>query len=440
MRSARIQRGWPPPQLPRRRGRRRARRRRARRLDAQLQGPLDRSLRDRATEVARLAASTPDLLLTPATLEGGSAAARCSCRSSIRAGGSSPARARSAAACCPAPVAARRCDDRRAGYGDARLGTSPARVRGPARRAGAGPAAGGAVIVAGTPPRSSRRSTPRAARAGRRRRRGPARGGARTCSPAAPCSRSPGCPPPLAPSSPRRPVAASAPPARTRRAGTLADTLNAMLAALERAREREQRFVADASHELRTPLTALRGNRATYPPRRRPRGAGRHRGDAARLGRPARRPARARAGGRRGTGARGAESTSPRSRGTRRPTTPAPDAPGRPRRAAGARGRWRTSSSTRAAPAGGAHHVSVQGDGNGARLSVSDEGPGLAPEEARQAFERFWRGEDADVRGLGPRPRDGARDGRAPRRRRDRGRPRFTIDLPASHGALKPRP
>jgi signal transduction histidine kinase len=42
--------------------------------------------------------------------------------------------------------------------------------------------------------------------------------------------------------------------------GQLAATLNAMLSALERARERERRFVADASHELRTPLTALGGN------------------------------------------------------------------------------------------------------------------------------------------------------------------------------------
>ena len=33
-----------------------------------------------------------------------------------------------------------------------------------------------------------------------------------------------------------------------------------MLASLERAREAERRFLADASHELRTPLTALLGN------------------------------------------------------------------------------------------------------------------------------------------------------------------------------------
>ena len=40
----------------------------------------------------------------------------------------------------------------------------------------------------------------------------------------------------------------------------LALTLNRMLAALERAHEVEQRFLADASHELRSPVTALRGN------------------------------------------------------------------------------------------------------------------------------------------------------------------------------------
>src|SRR6266536_2466517 len=39
----------------------------------------------------------------------------------------------------------------------------------------------------------------------------------------------------------------------------LGETLNAMLARLERALERERRFVADASHELRTPISILKG-------------------------------------------------------------------------------------------------------------------------------------------------------------------------------------
>lgn len=42
----------------------------------------------------------------------------------------------------------------------------------------------------------------------------------------------------------------------------LGKALNAMLEALQRAREVERRFLADASHEMRTPLTALRGNAA----------------------------------------------------------------------------------------------------------------------------------------------------------------------------------
>jgi signal transduction histidine kinase len=40
--------------------------------------------------------------------------------------------------------------------------------------------------------------------------------------------------------------------------GLLARTMNSMLARLETATEREQRFVADASHELRSPLAAIR--------------------------------------------------------------------------------------------------------------------------------------------------------------------------------------
>jgi signal transduction histidine kinase len=49
-------------------------------------------------------------------------------------------------------------------------------------------------------------------------------------------------------------------PHRADEVGRLATTLNTMLDSLERARQSERRFLADASHELRTPLTALRGN------------------------------------------------------------------------------------------------------------------------------------------------------------------------------------
>jgi signal transduction histidine kinase len=49
-------------------------------------------------------------------------------------------------------------------------------------------------------------------------------------------------------------------PATPEEIGDLSRALNGMLAALERSRERERRFLADASHELRTPLTSLIGN------------------------------------------------------------------------------------------------------------------------------------------------------------------------------------
>ena len=58
------------------------------------------------------------------------------------------------------------------------------------------------------------------------------------------------------------PPSACPPAAAATRSASSPQTLNAMLASLERARAAEQRFVADASHELRTPLTALRGNAA----------------------------------------------------------------------------------------------------------------------------------------------------------------------------------
>jgi signal transduction histidine kinase len=53
-------------------------------------------------------------------------------------------------------------------------------------------------------------------------------------------------------------------------------------------------------------------------------------------------------------------------------------------------------------PAGGRVVVTVEPAGDLVRLSVSDDGPGLRPEEAKLAFERFWRrGPDGPGSGLG---------------------------------------
>jgi signal transduction histidine kinase len=223
--------------------------------------------------------------------------------------------------------------------------------------------------------------------------------------------------------------------------GTLAETLNAMLASLERAREVEQRFVGDASHELRTPLTALRGNLAYVTKH------GAHgevlqdiAADAARLGdllddllALAREDASAPARGEPvdlGEIAREAAADH----------VFAPDSlvvlaerPALERALDNLVRNARRHGS-------GAVTITVERDGNRARLSVTDEGPGLTPEQAEHAFERFWRGRDAASPGSGL----GLAIVRAIAERHGGGvtvdGSRFTIDLPASHGSLKPRP
>src|SRR5918999_2204117 len=236
------------------------------RLDDQLYGSLDRTLRERAVEVARLAASTPDLLTSPGALEGrlGGSALLVQVIDSrgriVARSGGLGARLLPESGAVEAALR-----DRRAGYDDAGLGTDPVRLyAAPLGELGQGPAAGGAVIVAGTTAEieetieTTRRfvllssiaaallaaalATLLAQRALRPLRR--LSSGARAIERSGDASE-------------RLP----APPARDE-VGELADTLNAMLASLQRAREAEQRFVGDASHELRTPLTALRGNSA----------------------------------------------------------------------------------------------------------------------------------------------------------------------------------
>ena len=52
-------------------------------------------------------------------------------------------------------------------------------------------------------------------------------------------------------------------------------------------------------------------------------------------------------------------------------------------------------------PAEGVITVTVAAHGDRARISVTDEGPGLPPAQAEHAFERFWRGPNAASGGSG---------------------------------------
>jgi signal transduction histidine kinase len=47
--------------------------------------------------------------------------------------------------------------------------------------------------------------------------------------------------------------------------------------------------------------------------------------------------------------------------------------------------------------AGGTVTIAVRRDGNGAVLTVSDEGPGIAAADQARLFDRFWRGDGARV-------------------------------------------
>ena len=197
-------------------------------------------------------------------------------------------------------------------------------------------------------------------------------------------------------------------PATRDELATLTDTLNGMLAALERARERERRFVADASHELRTPLTALRGN-AGY--------VARHGADPdalADLERDAARLARLLddllAIAREDAGARPAEPVDlaalARDVAAGHARTAA-DAPG-PAAVAGDAEALRRAlenlvvNAERYGPPDAPIALRVRADDGRVRAWVEDAGPGLTADEARQAFERFWRGAaSADVEGSG---------------------------------------
>ena len=418
------------------------------RLDNQLNDSLDRSLRARATEVARLAASTPELLTRPGTLEGrlgGSpllvqvidSRGRIVARSSALGSRILP----------DAAVVRRALADREPGYESASLGTDPVRIyAAPLGELGEGAARGGAVIVGGSTADiedtldTTRRfvwisalvaallaaalATALARRALRPLRR--LSSGARAIERTGDASQ-------------RLPD-----PHVRDELGTLADTLNAMLASLERAREAEQRFVGDASHELRTPLTALRGNLA-YATKH---GADDEvladiEADAARLGTLlddllalAREDAAAPVHG---------EPVDllelAREAADERTTVEGDSVVVRAERPALERAVGNlVRNARRHGPQHGTITIAVSRDHDRARISVEDEGPGLTPEQAEHAFERFWRGAGPDTPGSGL----GLAIVKAVAERHQGtvsvAGSRFTIDLPASQGSIKTRP
>lgn len=191
----------------------------------------------------------------------------------------------------------------------------------------------------------------------------------------------------------------------------LAGVLNRMLAALERSRTSERRFLADASHELRTPVTTLLGN-VEYASRH---GADEEvlidlRRDAERLARlvddllvlervgasePAFEPV--------ALGALAGDVVG------RHPQVKLIES-AREARVRGDRDELRRmlenliENALVHGPVGGAVTVTVWGRDGIAAMTVADEGPGPDSAHAERLFERFWRGPDAAKRpgsGLG---------------------------------------
>ena len=192
--------------------------------------------------------------------------------------------------------------------------------------------------------------------------------------------------------------------------GQLTEVLNGMLAALDRARDSERRFLADASHELRTPVTSLLGN-VEYAARH---GADAEllaelRGDASRLGRlvddlltlerersgePERRPVRLDAL------VRAAAEAQPRVElGRVDPALADGDADAL-RRALGNL----IENAVVHGPADTPVAVSLTYADGRAAITVRDAGSGPSAEDREHLFERFWRGAGASGRagsGLG---------------------------------------
>ena len=378
-------------------------------VSRQLHRSLDRTLRQRAVEVSQLSASAPALLTTPGALDspiGGTQLivevvdrrGRIVARSLSLGGRVLPT----------APLVRSAIDRSRTGYADTRLGDERLRVYTAPLADFGGPAAGGAVVVGASTHDlndtlaslhlfvlvSGLIAAALAALAVALLLRRALRPLGRLASAAAEIERT---------GDPRRRLPE---PDSADEVGQLAATLNAMLGGLERARDAERRFLVDASHELRTPLTALRGNVA-YLARR-----GATPELVADLARDAERLARLaddllvvsrEEGGSLPDEVVRLDELAAAARDDGIDVDAPEPVPVRGDRAALERAlRNLVENASRYGPVGGRVTISVErGDGH-ARVSVSDEGSGLGPDEAERAFERFWRGrQDGPGSGLG---------------------------------------
>jgi two-component system, OmpR family, sensor kinase len=363
---------------------------------------LDRTLRQRAVEVAQLSASAPAVLTRPGALDSPVGSTQLSVEVVDRRGRIVARSLALGGRVLPLGGLVRSAiTDGVPGYRDTKLGTDPARVYVAPLAEFGGKAAGGAVLVAASTDdlrdtvESLRLFVVLAALSAAILAAGPVallmrralRPIGQLADAAAEIERT---------GDPRRRLPEHQAADEVGRLGT---TLNAMLASLEHSRDAERRFLADASHELRTPLTALRGNVAYL---------GRHgqtpelveelERDAERLSglandllvlsreEAAEAPARevrldllAQAAGEADLAV---EARAPR-----------------PVRVRGDRAALERALSNlvenahRYGPEGGKITVTAIEHGGSAVLSVSDEGRGLQPYQSGRAFERFWRGD-----------------------------------------------
>ena len=229
----------------------------------QLRSSLDASLRSRAVDVARLSVSAPALLTAPGALEAPVGARQLSVEVLDRRGRFVARSLTLGAKLLPATgVATRALRDGRSGFADVALGGEPLRLFAAPLPEGGGDAAGGAVLVAANTQdieTTLRRLAWLLLLTG-------ALAAAVGAVGAALLTRR-GLRPLGRLSTAAKEIERTGDPARRLpdprgedEVADLARTLNGMLAALDAARRRERRFLADASHELRTPLTSLAGN------------------------------------------------------------------------------------------------------------------------------------------------------------------------------------